>query len=289
MLGRRDSVAGVDEPLVSVVVPVFNGLAYLDQMLESVFAQTHGNLEIVLVDGGSTDGSLEWLGDLADPRITVHALPQGTPAATTWSTASSHATGAFVKLLCQDDLITPDAIERQVRDLSAHPDAGMVANPRDIVSASGKVLFRSRGCDGVRPGEVDGRTAITVAYRRAQNIFGEPLAVLFRRAALQDHLPWNDTYPFMLDLEMYTRVLLDGPVVIGVGSVGAFRVSTSSWSTRLVASQRSQFRAWQQATAPLLGSELSAADRRTGEINLHVQTQLRRAVYTWLRWRRDIE
>jgi len=86
-------------PLVSVVVPVFNGLHHLPDLVQSILDQTHKELEIVFSDGGSTDGSAEYLNSLTDPRITVVHIPAGSGAAANWTHVSQLATGEFTKLI----------------------------------------------------------------------------------------------------------------------------------------------------------------------------------------------
>jgi len=271
-----------------VVVPVFNGMPYLQAAYDSIAQQTYPNIEIVLVDGGSSDASLDWLARLDDPRASVHYLPKGTPAATTWTRACELATGEFIKLLCQDDLIYPDAVSHQVADLQRSPDAVLAAAQRDIITSSGKTLYRRRGCTGVSSGEMSGDAALRVAFTRAQNIFGEPLAVLFRREALMEHLPWVDTYPFMLDLDMYARAARGRRIVIRKESIGAFRVSSSSWSTRMVTSQKQQFARWQHDLANAMPEVITPMDRTKGRVGLAAQTTLRRFAYRWLSLRRDL-
>ena len=270
-------------PSVSVVIPIFNGLHHLDEALESVIAQTHTDLEIVLVDGGSTDGSREWMHGVKDPRVRVLEMPAGTTAAGNWTAASSAATGDFVKLLCQDDLLHPQAIEHQLADLTAHEGALMAVAQRDVIDARGSVLFHHWGCAGLTAGVVDGRTALLAAYLHGTNVFGEPVAILFRREALDAALPWNDDRPFLLDLELYSRILANGPIVVRREAVGSFRVSDSSWSTRLVATQSAQMRAWQEEVeaqlSPTMGQRLKA---RT---SLHSRKLLRRVAYRALKTR----
>lgn len=279
----------MSEPLVSVVIPVFNGLPYLVQAVDSVLAQTHPDIELVLVDGGSTDGSREWVQGFTSDRVTVlrDALPAGTPAAGTWTRASELATGAYVKLLCQDDLIYPTALADQIADLQAHASAAMATAQRDMVSASGKVLFRARGCAGLPSGLVSGVHALEIGARQGANIFGEPLAVLFRREAMQAELPWDDTHPFLLDMFFYAKVLRHSDLVVRKESIGAFRISTSSWSTRLAQRQRAQFIAWQQHVereiAPQPWYRIAQA-----RINNEKTTWLRRGAYAWLRRRGDL-
>lgn len=274
---------------MSVVVPVFNGLPHLTVLVESILAQTHGFLDVVFVDGGSSDESLSFLQSIADPRVRVLTNPRGTSAAANWDAASQSARGEFVKLVCQDDLLYPDAIAKQVSDLSGSPTAVMAIAQRDIVDAHGAVVYRNRGCAGLRPGVVNGNDAIRVAYLRGTNVFGEPVTVLFRRDSLMDALSWDDTNPFLLDLTLYAKVSRTGDVVVRKESIGAFRVSAQSWSTRLVGEQVRQFRSWQAAFAASLPTPPSARDRRRAFVGLHSQALLRRGAYRWLRIKGSLE
>jgi glycosyltransferase involved in cell wall biosynthesis len=273
-------------PRVSVVIPVFNGLPYLLETISSVEAQTHPDVELVLVDGGSTDGSRELIESYQRDNLVKDYLPIGTPAAANWTRASELATGDYVKLLCQDDLITPTALSDQCADLDAHPSAGMAIAQRDIISASGSLVYANRGCAGLPAGLVSGTRSLETASRKGANIFGEPLAVLFRREAMVAALPWDDSQPFLLDMFFYAKILRNHDVVVRKQSVGAFRISTSSWSTRLASKQRSQFRAWQQHVEELIPQPwYRIAEAR---INNEKTAALRRLAYAWLKAKGDL-
>lgn len=268
---------------VSIVIPVFNGLPFLQDAVASVLAQTHEDLEIVLVDGGSTDGSREWIHTVDDPRVRAIDMPAGTSAAGNWTAACEAATGRFVKLLCQDDILYPQAIEWQAADLLSEPTAGMAVAERDIIDARGSTMFRSRGCNSLSPGLVDGTKAILTSYMHGTNIFGEPLAVLFRGSALAGALPWDEGRPFILDLQLYERVMRGAPIIVRRQSVGAFRVSGSSWSTRLVRLHSEQLRSWQDQVSEEFHP--SAGQRALARVELSRHALLRRAAYRFLRLR----
>lgn len=269
--------------LVSIVVPVFNGMSHLPATVASALQQTHPNLEVVLVDGGSTDDSWTWMSSLTDPRVRIKRLSRGTTAGENWTEASRQAHGDFVKLLCQDDILHPHAIEEQVLDLQRNPTAVMALAQRDIIDAEGKTVFRSWGTHGLPPGLIDGRTALVRSYERGTNIFGEPLAVLFPRQVLMDALPWNDDRPFLLDVELYTRVMSTGDIYVRKESVGAFRISASSWSTRLAQSQTAQLKWWQEQIATMLPT--SWTQRAAANIAVRLQSVVRRIVYRYLKFR----
>lgn len=267
-------------PLVSIVIPVFNGMAYLEETVASVLAQTYPSIELVLVDGGSTDGSREWIESFPGIAIKDY-LPSGSGAAKNWTKTCELATGKFVKLLCQDDVIYPHAIRDQVSDFQKYPAARIAFAQRDIIGPSGQVLSRARGCQGMPAGLVSGKEALLAGYRAGTNIFGEPEAVMFERQALQSALPWDDQYPFLLDMFFYSKILRNSPAVVRREAIGAFRISSSSWSTRLVGEQRRQFRAWQKQAAEFAG-QTNVADHILAYINNEKTTLLRRAAYRWL-------
>ena len=102
-----------DEPLVSVIIPVFNQRRFLPQTVRCLHDQTHRNLELIFVDDGSTDGSGELLGSLADDRTSIIRQDnQGLSAAR--NTGLKRATGRFVQFLDADDLISEGKIAHEI-------------------------------------------------------------------------------------------------------------------------------------------------------------------------------
>jgi len=274
-------------PTVSVVIPLFNGLPYVQQALDSVLSQTTPVDEIVIVDGGSTDGSLEWLRGLDVPNLVKDELPPGTTAAENWTRCTELATSDFVKLLCQDDFLYPDAIGKQVTDLQEHPECDMAIAQRDIVDAKGSTIASKRGCQGLPTGVVPGLAAIRTSYIKGTNIFGEPVTTLFRRVPMQESLPWLDDKPYVLDIYFDTSILARSSAFVRLESIGAFRVSSSSWSTQLADVQRNQFRAWQRH-AEALQTTVRVQDRFRANLNLRIQTRTRQLAYLYLRLRRSL-
>jgi len=268
--------------LVSIVVPVFNGMPHLRDLTDSLLAQTHVDLDIVFSEGGSTDESPAFLQSLTDPRVRI-IHQEGTGAAENWTAATQAARADFIKLVCQDDLLAPDAIERQLADLVQNPHAVMSIGQRDIIDAKGKVLYARRGLAGVKGEEISGPDLIRTCYLQGTNVIGEPLTVLFRAEALRAAMPWDDSNPLMLDLSTYTKVAPLGSVIARHESLGAFRVSTSSWSTRLVKLQLQQTKQWQHEYANTVIPGPSSAERARAFAGRHLQTALRRAAYTVLR------
>ncbi len=273
------------QPLVSIVVPVFNGMPYLEPLTNALLRQTYTNLEIIFTEGGGSDDSIDYLSSLHDPRVRVVQMPPGTSPAENWTAASMQARGEFTKLVCQDDLLYPHAIDVQLRDLRDVPAAVMAIARRDIMDARGKILFHGRGLGGLPKHErsVQGEHIMRACYLQGTNVLGEPLAVLFRTALLQEAMPWDDSDPLMLDMSIYQRIAPLGEVALRRESVGAFRVSDTSWSTRLASEQLDQTKRWQNRYRADQERTFTRAERARALIGRHVTTGLRRAAYTSLR------
>lgn len=112
------------EPLVSAVVPLFNGEVYSRTACESVLSQTYKSLELIVVDDGSTDSSPNMLASYGSRLRMVRQANAGVAAAR--NAGIRAAQGEFVAFLDQDDYWFPDKVAKQVAVFHAHPDVGLV-------------------------------------------------------------------------------------------------------------------------------------------------------------------
>src|SRR5207249_7562019 len=102
-------------PTVSVCIPTYNGEAFIERTLRSVFSQHYKDYEVVLGDDGSTDGTLDVVSRFADDdRFRIVPGESGVNAPANFNRLIAAARGRYVKLLCQDDTLYPDCLGRQV-------------------------------------------------------------------------------------------------------------------------------------------------------------------------------
>ena len=114
-------------PRVSVVTTVYNGEPYFDRAIPGILAQTFDDFEFILVDDGSSDGSLARLREVAaqDPRVRVFA-PGRLGAAAAYNYGVAQATSEYIARQDFDDRSYPDRLRLQVAFLDAHPEVGIV-------------------------------------------------------------------------------------------------------------------------------------------------------------------
>ena len=232
-------------PKVSVVTTVYNGEPYFDRAIPGILAQTFEDFEFILVDDGSTDRSLDKLGELAgrDPRIRVFA-PGRLGAAAAYNYGVAQAEGEYVARQDFDDRSYPDRLRHQVAFLDAHPETGMVGGYYMLVD-------ERRGERYVRMPPTE-HAAIIVAMARYVPI-AHTVATFRRRA-------WSEAggYPVvnnLIDLRFYLRVAKLGWRFANVPEiVGEHYVHEASWfhrTLKYVERQRDLARVQAQAVREL--------------------------------------
>lgn len=122
------------DPIVSVLLPVYNGAAHLAAAVDSVLRQTFTRFELIAVDDGSTDGSAAMLRSY--PAVCLVEQPNRGVAAAR-NAGLNMARGEFIAFIDQDDTWMPDKLARQAAFLQEHPGVGVVTSHEEIILAPG--------------------------------------------------------------------------------------------------------------------------------------------------------
>jgi hypothetical protein len=118
--------------LVSVLIPVFNAAKYLRASVQSILSQTHYNLEVIVIDDGSTDSSMETIADIKDQRLHIITKKNG-GRATALNLGLEKLSGDFYATHDADDISHPERIEHQVQCLLENPHLAAVFTGHDII------------------------------------------------------------------------------------------------------------------------------------------------------------
>ena len=225
----------------AVVVPNWNGAAWLPDCLDSIESQTLRPARVVVVDNGSTDGSLELL---AERGVEVVELGRNTGFAHAANRGIEAAGGELVALVNTDVVLEPDWLERMAAALAAHPRAGAVAckmvDLRDpaLLWDAGDVLRRDGAAIQRGRGERDDG-----AYDAPGEVFSAcGGAALYRRAAVLEAGGFDERYfAYLEDVDLGLRLRLSGwscryePAVArhaGGGSSGQLELPPEGWVAR---------------------------------------------------------
>ncbi len=184
---------------VSVIIPVFNAERFVAQALASVAAQSQGPIELIVVDGGSTDRTEALVQAQAPAHTAAHGPVRwvrqtGTGLAAAWNSGLAAATGEWVAFLDSDDLWRPDKLTQQVVYLRHHPEAQFVI---------GQVkFFLEPGC----PPPLTMRAEIFEGDYLARM----PGALLARRTLFEAVGAFDPSYDISTDIEWFARVMALG-------------------------------------------------------------------------------
>jgi glycosyltransferase involved in cell wall biosynthesis len=195
-------------PLVSVLIPCFNAEKYIGGTLDSVFRQTWPEIEVIVVNDGSTDRSLDEINRFASPRLTVlDQENRGQTAAL--NAALSRARGDFIQYLDADDLISPNKVEVQLERL--------INRPRCVATAAwGR--FQGHPDDVRFQRETVSRDLAAIEWLALSRY--DALAMMFPalwlvpRPLAMEAGPWHEELTLNNDAEYFTRVLLRSEAVL---------------------------------------------------------------------------
>ncbi|MEJ2758145.1 MAG: glycosyltransferase family 2 protein [Anaerolineales bacterium] len=182
-----------EQPLVTIVTPSYNQARFLEQTIESVLGQTYPHIEYIVMDGGSTDGSVEVIQKYADRLAYWESAPdKGQTDAI--NRGFARANGKYLAWLNSDDTYESQAVAEAVAYLQAHPDIGMVYGDAYFIDEHGKVI-------GTFP-------AAQTDYQRLRRAYVHiPQQSAFWRADLYRQVgPLDDRLFFAMDYYLWLRL-----------------------------------------------------------------------------------
>ena len=200
------------QPPASIIIPNWNGAHHLSTCLDSLRRQSYLSFEIVVVDNGSTDGSLELL-EKDYPEVKVVALPENRGFAGGVNAGIREARGEIIAVFNNDAEADPRWLEELAEALARHPEAGMATpkvllfDRRDVINTVGDFY----GVDGV-PGNRGVWQRDEGQFDREEYIFGAAgVAAAYRRAMLDEvGLFDEDFFSFCEDVDLAWRAQLAG-------------------------------------------------------------------------------
>lgn len=181
---------------ISVVIPAHDVEPYVGEAVRSALVQTHANVEVVVVDDGSTDGTASAVERFRDDRLRLVRKPNG-GCASSRNAGLAVARGEFVAFLDGDDFWHPRKLERELSVLEADPSADLVFSLSEVVDESGRNLGLMKS---------GSRRSFDFEDLLVENPVGNGSAVLIRRDALDRAGPFDESLPASSDCDMWLRL-----------------------------------------------------------------------------------
>jgi glycosyltransferase involved in cell wall biosynthesis len=187
------------DPLVSVIIPCYNGEAYLAEAIESALAQSYQPVEIIVVDDGSTDSSPV----IAQQFPVRYVRHQNRGLTETRNRGIRESRGDYLVFLDADDRLRPEAIESGACLMAEHPECAMVVGDHVFVAENGRYLRNSR------------KRCLTANHYEAllkSNFIEMISSVLFRRIVVDEVGGFDTGLRVAEDYDLYLRIARNHPV-----------------------------------------------------------------------------
>lgn len=185
-----------EKPKVTVLMPVYNGEKYLREAIDSILSQTFTDFEFLIVNDGSTDGSVNIINSYDDPRICLVHNEKNLKLPAALNKGIDLARGAYIARMDCDDLSLPARLVRQVAFMDAHPEYGLCASNMIIVNTEKEIIG---------PGFVD--TAVPSEWTLLwENPFGHPTVMLRKEVLDKYNLRYREL--FSEDSDLWSRLVL---------------------------------------------------------------------------------
>ncbi|MEM8504668.1 MAG: glycosyltransferase [Cyanobacteria bacterium P01_D01_bin.1] len=209
--------------LVSIIVPVYNGASTIRETLDSVLQQSFDAFELIVIDDGSTDNTLEIVASFDDPRLSVFSYPNA-GVATTRNRGVAQASTEYISFIDADDLWTPDKLARQLDALESSSNAAVAYSWTDYIDQSGRFIASDQRVtfSGNAYGELLRRDFLESASN-----------VIIRRKAFLDVGGFDPSLSGAADWDFFLR-LAKRYDFVAVPHLGVlYRISNSSMSANL--------------------------------------------------------
>lgn len=181
------------EPLVSVVIPAYNAKSYIRAAVDSMLNQTYVNIEVIVIDDGSTDGTLEVLSDINDARLKIFKNDKNMKIVATLNKGMKIAAGKYIARMDADDYSYPDRILKQVNFMEVNESVAVLGCAIDICDSELNTLHK-------RLYPETHKDVLSKIFR--YNPFAHP-AVMIRKAAIgssEYELNWAEDYDMWFQL-----------------------------------------------------------------------------------------
>ncbi len=206
---RLSPIPPRQSPSVSVVIPHYNYGQYLAIAVRSALEQSGVDIEVLIVDDASTDGSVEVAREVAgsDPRVHLIEHQQNMRHIATYNDGLERATGKYVVLLSADDLLAPGCLQRATALMEAYPSVGLVYGYAGLFSDSAPAQDEGPAVlngDRITWTKWRGQEWISYFCRRGRNLIRNPEAIM--RRELGEALGWYDAnFPHSADMYLWMR------------------------------------------------------------------------------------
>ena len=210
----------------SIILPVRNGGGYLKACVGSILGQTVGNYNLIIIDSGSTDGSIEWINTINDKRIEVYTADKPLTIEENWNRIKTIPRNEWMTIIGHDDILHPNYLEVITALINEHPDASLYQTHFDFIDAAGHFMRKCKAMPEVMTAEV----VLKKVLANDINIYGTGFMM---RSEQYDAVGGMPMFPNLMSADYKLWLELSSISYLAVSPVNcfAYRISQSTTAT----------------------------------------------------------
>lgn len=224
-------------PLISVVVPVFNGEKTIKETIESVLKQTFKDFELIVINDGSQDLTVEVVEKIQDSRIQVYSYPNAGLGASR-NRGIDRSTGEYIAFIDADDMWTPDKLEDQFNALKSHPEAAVAYSWTDYIDEYSQ--FLGKGGHITVNGNIYPHLLLTDLLENGSN-------PLIRKQAFIEVGNFDESLSAAEDWDMLLRLAIRYHFIAVSSPQVLYRISSNSMSFNILQQERESLKVIERA------------------------------------------
>ena len=210
---------------MSICIPVYNAEKTIKKTIDSAIMQTYKNIEITIIDNGSTDCTVDIIKRIKDHRVRFYQNEKNLGMVGNWNKCLTKASGVYIHFLCADDFIKPDCIEKKMQMFQQHSEIVLVTSSTEIIDENDNLLMeRKRFKKDV---VVNGKRFAKKSYYIA-NLYGEPSNVMFLSKVVEKAGKFSLNTIYATDWDFWLRISAYGNVGCLKESLTQYRISISN-------------------------------------------------------------
>ena len=216
---------------ISICIPLYNAEKFIKKTINSVLNQTKKDFELLIVNDCSTDSSLEIVNSFKDDRIRILQNDHNLGMHKTMNRCIEEASGKYILILCNDDLITEDCLSQKFSIMEKYENVNLVFSASAIINENDETIMERYP---FKQSQYFVGRKIAKRSFETKNVFAEPSNVLIRKSAAIKAGGFDEKIKYSIDWEYWLRLCSMGDAFYINRVLSKFRISDSSMTTQLM-------------------------------------------------------
>jgi glycosyltransferase involved in cell wall biosynthesis len=211
----------------SIIIPTYNSKEWIQQCIDSVLAQSYNEFDLIILDSGSTDDTVDWISHIKDDRIRIYTTDKRLSIEENWEKMMQVPRNEFMTILGHDDVLYPDFLQVINKLIIEHPSASLYHTHFDLIDAAGKTIRHTKPMQS----NYTGPDLLKALLTHSINAMATGYVIRSKDYDRVGGVPVRYPNLMFADYELWLKLTYLGHEVVAPENCFAFRVHQSTTNT----------------------------------------------------------